>query len=499
MFTKFIKILILFLIISGGEKVYSQNTGKENGHFLAALDFFGNYPSAKYKINHQGFPDNSLLNTKDTWYQENDIRVRGLVKSAALVIDWWILLGEPTENYIFKWNSSNYFEIDYTDKKGKEISTTISRSSLEKYPDLLKRFDALQPLDIKFQITWHMGSLSDQDYQDFRKRYNLMGTIGAAMPYLDNAFTTNVNNGMLFEPSGKTPFAVPGIRQDKGQEFFGLPSNYDSGKFRMIITYFNQVQNQVINNFKVTSIRWPIGEMKAIAELYDDYEHGKKPLSPKEQIAKADSLNQNLQAYNKGDEMSEAFVDEVRNTEVIRDKSGITMIKANNKITYSTQDHQINTTSNKRLFFSSKYGEATQIIDFKGRVITINNKTGFDQYRCADQKKQGIGTCDKVNLITVLDKTLVKSHVWNYNPDSEGENYSSVYSDASSKIASYEEEKRKEDERKAEEARKNNDNHSYYVFGSYNDVYIYKKEYIIYDIKAQKVLSTKIIYSTNSY
>lgn len=71
----------------------------------------------------------------------------GLLKDASLGIEWWTLLGEPVELYTVKWNSTGVFKAIV---KGKEVS--VSRSALNKYPDLAKKFDNLKPYKIDFAI-----------------------------------------------------------------------------------------------------------------------------------------------------------------------------------------------------------------------------------------------------------------------------------------------------------------------------------------------------------
>jgi len=64
----------------------------------------------------------------------------GMLQDFTLGMEWWKLLGEPIENYGIMWNTSGSFK---TEIEGKPY--TLSRTSLEKYPDLQKRFDYMTP------------------------------------------------------------------------------------------------------------------------------------------------------------------------------------------------------------------------------------------------------------------------------------------------------------------------------------------------------------------
>ncbi|WP_440998513.1 hypothetical protein [Fodinibius sp. SL11] len=67
----------------------------------------------------------------------------GLMKGFDLRLQWWTLLGEPMEYYHFRWHTSNEYKID---------GNWIKRTDLEKYPDLLKRFDNIRPIKVNLEI-----------------------------------------------------------------------------------------------------------------------------------------------------------------------------------------------------------------------------------------------------------------------------------------------------------------------------------------------------------
>lgn len=297
-------LLLMLALLPAIHTANAQGTMyKRSGHYIALLDFFNNHPfkNEQGKIPHPLPETNGLLNTAGKWYEEKGIKVKGLLSTAALQVDWWTLFNEPTEQYEFQWTSSGRYDISFTDKKGKLVTATISRSMLEKYPDLLKRFDALQPTDIKFEIKWRIGSQTDADRDAFLRKYKLMGSIGDNMPHVKAGFKTLVKNGLLFEPAGKKPFSVPGIRPGKGQEFLGLQATYDNKKLGEIFDYWKISTGHVIQDFRATAIDWPVDEMKAIAEKFISYEKGETEPSPKEEIASANDKNRQTQPYAKDD------------------------------------------------------------------------------------------------------------------------------------------------------------------------------------------------------
>src|SRR5690606_37596531 len=210
----------IFCLLGLSNLIAQGTMHKQNGHFTAHLDFFNNHPfkDTKGRIPHPlPLTTNGLKNTSEVWYEEKGVKVKGLIQSAALQVDWWLLFGEPTEQYEFQWVSSGYYDIVFTDVKGKAVNTRISKDKLAKYPDLLKRFNNLAPTALDFEISWRIGSQTDADREAFKQRYKLLGSIGSSMPHVNTNFKTTVkNSGLLFEPSGIKPFAVPGIGGGKG-------------------------------------------------------------------------------------------------------------------------------------------------------------------------------------------------------------------------------------------------------------------------------------------
>lgn len=366
-------------IYKTGEKIYRQD-----GHFVAALRFINGAIGTDYGY----FPHS---------YKENGIEVSGLGRSGTLVVDWWTLF-EPTENYIFQWESSGSYEVNYR---------KVNRSELSKYPDLLKRFDALKPLDIQFEIDWKLNEASYDNLPQTFKEINRAGqlTISTHTRWV----TTAIKNGMLFEAAGVKPYSVPGIRGGNGTEFIEASayqhSQYSSEPRSTPITdqdkkawvqQFNKAPHIIIESYRITSIKWPVGEMKAIKDLYDQYEKGEKEPTPLEQVEEALAQSEKLSAYNGEGFWGEAYEEERINLEIEKDREGRYVVKNNGKVTYTTSLNRAELSlidpNLKYLKLSNWYTEAekyyknyvgplsaTYLIDYKGNIQSIDGKTLFDR------------------------------------------------------------------------------------------------------------------------
>ncbi|WP_113664307.1 hypothetical protein [Pedobacter nanyangensis] len=368
-------------------KLSAQNAMvKRDGHFIAHLDFMGNYPlkNTEGRVTSSLDYGNGLTNTDQKKYTEKGITVYGLVKSAVLKVDWWALFGEPTEQYQFEWISSGYYDITFDNGKGKIVSAKINKGDLTKYPDLLKRFNNLAPTEMEFEIFWNMGKPNDVDLKKFKEKYNpdekffYSGMVKNDLS-IDRGYKTIVKSGgLLFEPSGITPFATPGIRPGKGEEFLGMEKGqYNDADVKRILYWWQFCQTHNIYSFKVTKQNWPIDEMKFIAEKYLAYEKGEEEPTPKQLIAQAEEKNKNTQAYTKNDFWGDAVEEEngVLNDFFENNKRGLKNDKG--RIIIPAKYYNIKYSS------EMKYN----IIALNENSITIFNRKGKELYNINKEPK----------------------------------------------------------------------------------------------------------------
>lgn len=400
---RLIKTLVVILASILQNEVVGQTNViiRNESHFVANLDFTPSasvYKQRKNRIvnasHNQGFPNE---------YSEKNITVKGMVEAAVLTMDWWTLFGEPVENYNFQWTSTRKYHIS---EYGGRLNMTVTRDMVSKYPDLLMRFDAIKPLDIKFKIYWKHNE------EAYKKNLHYLFSSGN----LNQSVTTNVNTGLLFEPSGKEPLSVPGIRQGKGLQFidqkFDSYQHYDLNEEqkKSWIVEFNKTNKIIIDQFFVSDIKWPVGEMKAIAELYEQYENGEKKPSPMEIVNEEVRKNQNLTAYNNNDFWGDAFISDSKKLEIFKNANTIG-IKKFGRITYQEDRKNVEyvrkfidnacpwyyvTFINNEKFknyspiSNSKYKTSTKIINDEGQLQSIGGYTQFDSWDVLENRKTAL-------------------------------------------------------------------------------------------------------------
>lgn len=279
-----VMLAFLFPFISSQAQGHIPKT-RENS-FKGALSFL---PEGSYGITtlYSPFTErrDPLASHKEWIEDDKGQAVRGLMAEAVLFMEWWTLLGDPIESYLFKWKSTGYYEVRYRDN-GELVTKTISRSQLAKYPDLQRWFDNIAPLNINFRIDFTAGRLDEQAYRDFRQRKSQFETLGAA------GFKMNYSRKvdgvqMLFERSEQTPgFNLP-VMANGWRDFMSVPADVPNDKLTDLVALFRMAETVNINSFQITSIRWPIDGLVALARRYDEYENGKKELSPDELVASA--------------------------------------------------------------------------------------------------------------------------------------------------------------------------------------------------------------------
>lgn len=160
---------------------------------------------------------------RNSWMYSDDklTAVRGFVKDAVLIFQWWTLLGDPIEKYEFKWVTSGYYEVTY-EEEGREVTKSIYRDQLLKYPDLLKKFDHIEPVNVDVEISLSSGNIDDQDYFDFRKKYNILSSLGSA-GYKSSYTVIAKGDAYLYGASGQNSnFILPAMALGGWPDFLNI-------------------------------------------------------------------------------------------------------------------------------------------------------------------------------------------------------------------------------------------------------------------------------------
>lgn len=236
------------------------------------------------------------LNAKGTPWIEDETQ---LLRKFDLHLQWWTLLGEPIEYYDFRW----YLNDQYWLPDGGRIT----RNELKKYPDLLKRFDAIRPRRMDLLIT---GSFSNDDkgkqtappvVAPFYSRGNYK--------FLRTEFAYFIpDRKLMITRSGEVGHGiVPGSPKD-WEYFLQYPIFYDGvTMFESLVKDNNGLRNgaekldesslqyrrkQLREVFReatkvevfvqIANIEWPMSELQAIAQRFREYESGEREPTPQE-------------------------------------------------------------------------------------------------------------------------------------------------------------------------------------------------------------------------
>lgn len=395
---KKITIIIIYLFFTSS--IYSQGSIPMNKKaFIGALEFL---PNGKLAVGYSrvksAYPMHidPVIDPKN-WYVENNQQMSGMLGDAVLFIEWWTKATSPSERYKFDWTSSGYFEVNYIDDKGQNKYQRIDRYKLEKYPNLLQRFDNITPIDINFEITFHSGSISDQDYAGFRKRYNIMESLGSA-GYAVN-YTRKLNGDfILYKPSRKKQDWInPGIVQGGWNTFLNIPEKYKDKESRLI-ELFKMGTTLEISSFRISSIKWRISDFIYIAKKFEDYETGKDKPTAFDEVANAEKENKAGDGFwdetDLVDNETESFYDENKR------KYGIRTLK-------------------KKILLEGKYDEIKKspkekfYIAKKDKTIFILNNTGKEVYSKTFSEYPNYGTCDNGSIW--ITEVTEKNQVGDYN------------------------------------------------------------------------------------
>lgn len=280
-------VATLLLILPATVMSQGRIPKAKDGSVKGALAFFPNSKLAQgFHTATSTFPGQTdPVLERNNWVYSDDRRVavKGFVKDAVLLFQWWTLLGDPVEKYGFKWLTSGYYEVMY-EEKGQMVTKAIYRSDLAKYPDLLKKFDRIEPLNVDVEITFSSANIDDQKYYDFRRKYNILSDLGSA-GYKASYTIKSLGIHYLYAPSGEdAPFIIPTMAVGGWPDFLNVDKK-DEERTKRNIELFRLGQDLVIHSFRITDLEWQFSPFIEIAKQFERYE--KKEDSPKEQAEKA--------------------------------------------------------------------------------------------------------------------------------------------------------------------------------------------------------------------
>jgi len=277
---------ITIVLFTGSNLLFSQSNhiplkGKS---FLGALELMpdGKLAQGSYRVKSPFPGELDPMLDPYKWYVEGDEQVCGMVGDAVLYLEWWIKGSEPLERYKFDWTSSGYFDVKYKNDKGDLVSKRINWFDLEKYPNLKKRFELIQPYNIGFQFTFHTGDKSEKDYYGFRERYGINEDLGSAGYAVD--YTRKISTWKVVHVRGKEKknWGNPAILLGGWKEFCPLADKHKDKESRLL-ELFRMGRTLVISH-KITEMQWRVSDFVYIAKKFEAYESGKEKPDALEQV-----------------------------------------------------------------------------------------------------------------------------------------------------------------------------------------------------------------------
>ena len=368
--------------------------------FLGALEFLpdGKLADGYSRVKLAKPNDKDPALDPDKWYTEGNDNMRGMIGDAVLFLEWWTLGYSPAERYKFDWVSSGYFELYNTSENPLAPIIRINRSDLAKYPNLLKRFDNITPIDIQFEFTFRTADLPDQEYDSFRKRYKIFESLGSAGYSV--SFTRKLDGDFILYKASrkKQDWINPGPIPGGWDTFLNVPANLEDKKSRLI-ELFKMGRSLVFSNFKISRIKWNMSDFKYIAKKYADYESGKdKPTA-------FDEVEKGVKENKAGDE----FWDETdlvdSETEAFRDqKTGKYGIKTKKgKIVQEPIFDNIVKSAKEKYYIAKN-----------ANTVSILNNMGKSTYSKTYAESPSIGSCSDGKLWSSMQTNSSRVGEFNY-------------------------------------------------------------------------------------
>ncbi|MBQ4915448.1 hypothetical protein J8L85_13420 [Maribacter sp. MMG018] len=260
----------------------------------------------------------------------NEVEPKGLMDSFTLGIQWWDFLGEPLEFYSFKWEASGSIILG--------TGKILNRKDLEKYPDLLKRFDNIQPSKISVVISGNKDNRVDSDFtyklSDWQILYSKAGVqsknLSPGSPETWNDFW-QWNWGLTNSQEHNIPKS----------EFKNLSSTQKNELLGKLKTKFDNCKT-IYLKAHIDKLEWPKYEIESIYDTFLSYEKGEEKPSPFEELKAAEKTIAKETTYTKDDFWGDITPKKNPELEMFKNESGNYGVKTKgeNKVILSPDDYR---------------------------------------------------------------------------------------------------------------------------------------------------------------
>ena len=288
----------------------------------------------------------------------------GIFKSFTLIGRWFNLIGEFAANPGIMYEYVDDFSFNQNG-----VKYNINKKLLAKYPPLLKRLKYAAPTNI-----------------DYTLRLDAFGKQGHV-----SALELRVKDvDLLIYPENEVPYMVAGAPAKWSERLImSLYPNQDEIEIQKKWASITEISSQV--SLVINNLTLPVDELMTIANLYKQYEKENKDLKEDFKMLEPDYKPLiATKAYAKADEWSKPYEPEVRTAKVFR-MDGKIGLRSGSKIVFESQDYAYGDSlsgSNKFFYFYNKNSKNLEILNAKGRKITIG---GFDQFHNVTKSKKGAG------------------------------------------------------------------------------------------------------------
>jgi len=213
--------------------------------------------------------------TPNALSQTEDARI-GLVKKVTLGVEWWMLLGEPIEKYLFRWErGSSVFS--------PKNNIWISENNLKKYPDLLKRYNSLKPeyMVLKISVSFNLSNQKAL-LDELPRCMKTSKSLGVAYNYVNGTRTVNSNGHFFIVKSGATGDELSPSSPKDWTEFIRYTCQNENNSSKQVF----KLSQSATFFLEVIEIKPPLTAINQIAGEYLKRE--KKEKEPKKDDDKKD-------------------------------------------------------------------------------------------------------------------------------------------------------------------------------------------------------------------
>ena len=321
------------------------------------------------------------------------------VSSLELGVKWVGLLGQPVEDYIFRWTNNGFYLLP-------NGSTRLNRYQLEAYPDLLARYDNIRPSSLVLSLSVSADPVNGSTQTPHH--YSGGGTGFAS----GTKYVRSTPHMVVLRAGCRSSNLIASSPPNNRDFIDWNRSSYSGDPDQSAQNTLAGAKQVTLSNLRVDSVEWPMSRIQSIYDELQDRTNVPEDTDAASARAELDSFWGSDRPGVNGKRMSESVeLDRCPDVEALKVEEDFKIQRAGNPSGYGTYDRVVSDDGDVLI----PWVFIKQIFNYEnGEALAYEHSEDPHKYTC------GSGSWDELHIQPLSVGRLNSSGAWIGSPKRYG-------------------------------------------------------------------------------